>query len=102
MGYDPSGYINWWKIARGTAMIVSGLWSLFKAATSGVLAAATSSVFAKGVCALVSAALTTTALQQHYGTVLIVTSIVVMMTQYKKMLYNIPKGLALISEGLKE
>lgn len=101
-GYDPLGYINWWKLGNGIRIVVTGLWSIIRAVAYGWIAAATSSLVGKTVAWLATLALSSAALQQYAAVIVAVSSIITILWQWKSMLYNIPYGISQIIAALNE
>lgn len=101
-GYDPFGYINWWKLGNGIRIVVTGLWSIIRAAAHGWIAAATSSLVGKTVAWLATLAISSAALQQYAAVIVAISSIITILWQWKSMLYNIPYGVSQIVAALNE
>ena len=99
-GYDPWGYVNWKKLAKGVKLVVSGLWSIISAIRKGHIAAAVGSLTGKTISWLASLALTSATLQQYYMVIAFVGSIISILWHWKKLLFNIPYGISLIKAAL--
>ena len=98
---DPSGFVNFWKLAKGIYHLTIGIIALVSLLKKGALLGALGAASAKLVQIIVASILGLLPLGQYWGVIICATMLILIAWRVITVVSNIPKGLNEIKQALK-